>query len=151
MTRKSEYELYLEQVNKLTERRQAVSTIYLTVNTAIVGAMALIFGDIQMQEWGRQLSSLALMVAGVAACDLWRRLIRQYSDLLGWWYERLRELEKGDLESTALITKEFEEFYGPKAGKKRFGMTRYEIGLTWLFTITYVVFGLAMLVILVLS
>lgn len=151
MTQKSEYELYLEQVNKLAERRQAVSTIYLTVNTAIVGAMALIFRDIQMQEWGRQLSSLALMTAGIAACDLWRRLIRQYSDLLGWWYERLRELEKGELASAALITKEFEEFYGPKVGKKRFGMTRYEIGLTWLFTVAYIVFGLVMLVILILS
>lgn len=87
-----EYSLFLEQVNKLTERRQKVTATYLSVNAAIVGAIAFVLKDVQMISWGKHLSALMLLIAGVIICDLWRRLIRQYSTLLGWWYTQLRAI-----------------------------------------------------------
>ncbi|RLC88459.1 MAG: hypothetical protein DRI79_07765, partial [Chloroflexi bacterium] len=82
LTDSDEYQLFLGQVNKLTERRQAVTTAYLSVNAAIVGALAFLFKDVQMPGWAQQASALVLLMSGIIACDLWRRLIAQYRSLL---------------------------------------------------------------------
>lgn len=82
-----------------------------------------------------------LLIAGIASCGLWRRLLSRYSALLGWWYARLRELENAAPNSSALIYREHTELYQQTAGKKPFSMTRHEVGLTWLFTAVHLLFG----------
>ena len=151
MKKEIEYQLFLDQVNKLTERRQAVTATYLSVNAAIVGAVAFIFKDVDMLEGGRQASALVLLISGLVACDLWRRLINQYSTLLEWWYEQLRALEDVMTESSKLLTREHDDLYGGKSGKAPIGLTRYEVRLTRLFTLVYVAFGLVILLALVFS
>jgi len=151
LTVNEEYQIFLEQVNKLTERRQAVTRTYLSVNAAVIGAMAFLFRDIQMPGWAQWVSALFLLLCGVVACDLWRRLIAQYSTLLGWWYEQLRALEDAMSESNKLITREYDELYLKKQGKVRIGLTRYETRLTWLFTVLYVAFCLSLLITLILD
>jgi len=146
-----EYKLFLNQVNKLTDRRQNVTTVYLTVNSAIVGALAFLFKDVQMPSWAYPASAAILLVSGVAACSLWRRLISQYSVLLGWWYEQLRDIETAMPNSRALLTEEYEALYGGGQSQPRVGLTRYEIRLTWLFTVLYASFGLALLVTVILK
>ncbi len=147
----NEYKLFLEYVIKMTERRGSVTSTYLSVNAAIAGAIALIFKDIEVELWGQQLAGFALLLAGVVACILWRILIRQYSTLLGWWYEKLRILETEIPDSAQLLSKEYADLYkiGPK--KTTIGLTRYETRLTWLFTIIYGAFGLVILVLFIAS
>jgi len=151
MTNGKEYEIFLEWINKLTERRQTVTTIYLSVNTAIVGLIAFLLKDYSLSEWIQQASVLVLLVSGVIACDLWRRLITQHSALIGWWYEQLRGLEDAMLESNKLLTREYQVLYLEKQSKTRIGLTRYETRLTWLFTVLYAALGLAILPSLILS
>ncbi len=146
MTPDDEYQLYLEQVNKLAERRQNVTSTYLTVNTAIVGAVAFLFKDGYIPGWSQQVTVLVLFVAGIVVCDLWRRLIKQYSQLLSWWFKQLHLLEDKMVESSKLIKREYEALYKKKKGRPPIGLTRYETGLTWVFTGMYVVFGLAIVV-----
>ena len=141
-----EYPLFLEQVNKLTERRQRVTATYLSVNAAIIAAIAFVLKDVQMIEWGRQLSALMLLIAGVIVSDLWRRLIGQYSVLLGWWYEQLRTLEENIPESSKLLTKEYQDLYWARNTKIPIGLTRYETRLTWIFTTIYAIFALVIVV-----
>jgi hypothetical protein len=145
MTLDDEYKLFLKQTNELTSRRQSVTTAYLSVNAAIVGALAFLFKDGYMPDWPQQASALVLFLAGVVACDLWRRLILQYSTLLKWWYRHLRGLEDRLPKSSSLISKEYQDLYVEQTGKVRVGLTRYEIGLTWLFTGVYVVFFFSIL------
>lgn len=145
MTKDGEYKLFLEYVNKLMERRQMVTTTYLSVNAAIVGALAFLLKDVPMPHWAYQVSALALLFAGVIACDLWRRLIIQYKTLLSWWYGQLRDLEDRMPENTKLVNREYEALYLVKIDKKRVGLTRYETRLTWIFTALYVGFGLSLL------
>ncbi len=151
MKKETEYKLFLDQVNKLIERRQTVTATYLSVNAAIVGAVAFIFKDIDTLEGGEQVSALVLLVSGLVACDLWRRLINQYSALLKWWYEQLRALEDAMPESSKLLTKEYDDLYGGKSGKAPIGLTRYEVRLTRLLTVVYVAFGFVILVALFVS
>jgi hypothetical protein len=118
------------------------------VNAAILGALAFLFKDGQMPGWSHGVSALLLFLAGMVACDLWRRLLKQHSTLLSWWYERLRTLETAMPECSKLVTREYEELYTAPRGRGHVGLTRYETGLTWLFTALYAAFGLALLVVL---
>jgi len=146
----TEYALFLEQAGKLAERRQSVTSTYLTVNAAVVGAIAFILKDVQMVAWEQQLAALLLLIVGIVACSLWRRLIAQHSALLRWWYERLRVLEEAMPESSRLLTQEYQDLYVAQRGRVRIGLTRHEVRLTWLFTAAYAIFGLVILALLVL-
>ncbi len=146
-----EYQVFLGQVNILTERRQLVTTTYLSVNTAIVGAMAFLFKDGQLGVWTQQASVLVLLTAGLIACSLWRRLIVQYNTLLGWWYAQLRDLEAAMPSSQKLLTREYHALYAKKPNRAPVGLSRYETRLAWLFTLLYFAFGAAIVVTLVLS
>lgn len=151
MTLTDEYELFLSHVYKLAERRQTVTTTYLSVNAALTGAIAFLFKDGQLSGLAPQISVLTLLLSGIVACSLWRIQITYYSKLMGWWYEQLRTLEETLQNSRKLITKEYHDLFIRKQGKGAIGITRYEISLTWLFTIIYLVFGLAILITIILK
>jgi hypothetical protein len=144
-----EYKLFLHHVVGLTERRQAVTTTYLSVNIALTAAVAFLFKDGQLSGWVEQVSTLALLAAGIYASSLWRKLIGQYSTLIGWWYEQLRGLEDGMFEGSKSLTKEYDRWHSENQGRAAVGLTRYETGLTWLFTVVYVLFFVGTLVALI--
>lgn len=146
MQKEAEYTLFLELVSKLAERRQAMTSTYLSVNAAIIGAVAFLFKDAELPGWQQQVAVLILFGAGIVACDLWRRLLNQYKTLLGWWYKRLHFLEDAMPECSSLIKQEYDNLYATKKGRPRLGLSRYEIRLTWLFTTLYVAFALAIVV-----
>ncbi len=151
VTRTDEYELFLGHVYKLAERRQTTTATYLSVNAALTGVLAFLFKDGHLSGSISLVSALILLFSGVVACGLWRRLITHYSALIDWWYKQLREMEDIIPNSSKLIIKEYKELFIDKKGKGPIGITRYETSLTWLFTIIYLVFGLAILVLLILS
>jgi hypothetical protein len=145
-----EFRLALDQIDKLTQRRQSITTTYLSVNAALTGAIAFLFKDGSLPGITSQVSVLALLFSGVVACGLWRRLIMHYSTLTDWWYEQIRSLENKLTESSKLITKEYQDLYFKAKGRKKMRITPYETALTWLFTAIYLIFGLAILVMLIL-
>jgi hypothetical protein len=146
-----EYRLALDQSNKLADRRQTITATYLSVNAAITGAVAFLFKDGRLPDISSQVTVLALLLSGVVACGLWRRIIKHYSTQMGWWFEQIRSMESQLPDgSNKLFTKEYQELYFKQSGKKDSRITPYEINLTWLFTTIYVVFGMAILVAIIL-
>ncbi len=141
----NDFAMLMEQIRHLNDRRQTVTATYLSVNAALIGLMAFLFKDGQVPTISAQISFLALLVSGVVACSLWRRLIAQLSTLIDWWYQQLRLLEMDDPQSKKLITREYQELYTQKKGKAAIGLTRYETALTWLFTVIYIIFCLIIL------
>ena len=141
----NDFAMLMEQIRHLNDRRQTVTATYLSVNAALIGLMAFLFKDGQVPTISAQISFLALLVSGVVACSLWRRLIAQLSTLIDWWYQQLRLLEMDDPQSKKLITREYQELYTQKKGKAVIGLTRYETALTWLFTVIYIIFCLIIL------
>ena len=141
----NDFAMLMEQIRHLNDRRQTVTATYLSVNAALIGLMAFLFKDGQVPTLSAQISFLALLVSGVVACSLWRRLIAQLSTLIDWWYQQLRLLEMDDPQSKKLITREYQELYTQKKGKAVIGLTRYETSLTWLFTVIYIIFCLIIL------
>ncbi|MCB8982146.1 MAG: hypothetical protein H6657_32495 [Ardenticatenaceae bacterium] len=146
-----QYSMFFSHVNMLIDRRQNITTIYLSVNTAVLGIIAFIFQNqgAHPLDWTKHIPTIGFCLAGLVACDLWRRSIKQYRALLDWWYSQLRALESGFDEKLRLLTKEFEELYKAERENKpattRIGLSRYEIRLTWLFSTIYLVFGISIL------
>lgn len=145
MEKQFEYQLLFDHINRLTERRQNVTTIHLSVNAAIIGAMSFIIKDITTLQWQLKISLIVLLSAGIISCDLWRRLIYQYRTLLAWWYGQLRQYENDNNDVLKVITNEYNDLYCDKGQKPRLGITKYEIGLAGLFMSLYILFGIAIL------
>lgn len=140
------YRMALAHVETLTERRQAVTPIYLTVNTAILAAMGFLVKDSHLQPGALNASVLLMLVAGLIACWIWHSLLKQYQILLRWWYELLREYEVNMSDENQMITREYKALYQPTSEKKhpRIGMTKYEIHLVYVLIGLYVVFGISL-------
>jgi hypothetical protein len=144
-------EIAIAQINGLLQRRQSITTTYLTVCTALSGGVALLFKDGHLQGMAQTVSVVFLLAAGIAATELWRRLILQYRALLNWWYSRLREIEPHPVECVGLFTREYSELYSEGNSEAVIGLTRYEVTLTWLFTTMYLVFIIGLTVLLILD
>lgn len=135
LTKEREYEIFLDHVDKMTDRRPGITTTYMSVNTAIVGLLAVVLASKELDAQGRVFILFALSLSGIIACNLWRKLVSEYEILLNWWYLQLRSIESELSEGSGLLNKEYSELY--VVSSKRAGMTKYEIGLTRLFIFLY--------------
>src|SRR5262245_22467297 len=99
-----------DRTQRLSERRQTTSQTYLTINTAIFGALAFLIKDSGLQGWILILVSLPLFAVGLLACITWYRILLKLEAIIGWNYEQLREVELKVPKSQLTINKEWEEF-----------------------------------------
>lgn len=141
-----EYEFFGKWIQNLSERRQAASQTYLTVNTAIFTVLAFLVKDAGFRGWGLVLVSLPLFVGGAMACLIWQRIINDYRQIIGWHYEQLRGMEETLEDSSQVFTKEWEAFFLPHQGKKRFGFSRLEIWLPRSFLTLYAIYTVGLVV-----
>jgi hypothetical protein len=150
MIKFDEYQMFSEHVQRLSERRQSASQIYLTVNTAAFGVLAFLVKDAGFRGWGLVAVSVPLFVVGTMACVVWYRIIVQFRDVIGWHYEQLRAMEAGLDGSARIYTKEWERFYqplgGPSRGKERYGFSRLEAWLPRLLVALYAIYAMGLIV-----
>lgn len=142
---RDELKIAFEHVEKLLDRRQSITSFYLSVNAAIATVIGLLLKDSQLKQEWLVVSILGMLGAGLGACWIWRSLLRQYERLLDWWYARLREMEAAMPDSAKLITREYQDLYvsAPKApAKRRLSMTQRELTLNWIITGVYAAFGI---------
>jgi hypothetical protein len=141
----NEYQLTIDHVEKLLDRRQFTTSFYLSVNTAISAGIGLLFRNNQNIDIWLSGSILLLLGAGFIACWIWRTLLLQYKILLAWWYSRIRELETSVPDLAQLMTHEYLDLYEADAHRqanKRIGLTKQEVSLTWVFTGLYSIFAI---------
>lgn len=137
-----------EHIEKLLDRRQNITSFYLSVNAGILAVIGLLLKDAQLATGWLEISVLTLLAAGLIACWIWRSLLQQYDVLIGWWYARLREIEASTSDSLKLIAREYQELYieiKNRMPHKRLGLTKQELALNWLFVSLYLSFALGIL------
>jgi hypothetical protein len=140
MDKFEEYKLLNERAQKLSERRQTTTQTYLTINTAIFGAVAFLLKDSGLHGWALVLISVPLLCVGVLACSIWLGIANKLENFLDWQYDRLREMELEMPGNAMILTRENKEFYEPvPGGKKKFSFTLQE---AWLPKLLMVLFGL---------
>jgi hypothetical protein len=135
-----------DRTQRLSERRQTTSQTYLTINTAILGALAFLIKDSGLQGWSLILVSVPLFGVGLLACVTWYRIILKLESILGWNYEQLREVERKVPKSHLTINKEWEQFFKEK-GDERFSFSGLESQLPKLLIALYAVYGLSLAIV----
>ena len=144
MTSFDEYRLFVESTQFLTERRQAATRTFLTINTGIFAVLAFLVRDVGFRGWGLVLVALPLFLTGALACLIWHAMIQQYKALIAWRYDQLQAMERLLEPCYRMYNREWEDFFRPRAGKERFGFSRLEVWLPRLFLLLYLVYGLGL-------
>jgi hypothetical protein len=72
-----EYKLHLERVQKLSERRQTTSQIYLTLSTAIFGTISFLIKDSGLHNWALVGTAIPLFLVGILACNIWLQILKR--------------------------------------------------------------------------
>ncbi len=144
MDKFEEYKFFAESTQHLSERRQTTTQTYLTVNTAIFAILAFLVKDAGFRGWELVAVSLPLFAVGVLACLIWRSIISQYKDLIGWRYKQLKAMEQALSGSHQMYVKEDEEFFQDQPKAKVISFSGKEIWLPYLCLILYVVYGIGL-------
>lgn len=137
-----EYQLFVDDTQRATERRQAVNNIYLSVNSLLLGAVALL---VQLGGLDKPLFLpivILIAVAGLFICGDWRRLIKSYRAYLNLRFDILRGMEDGFDNSVQMYHKE-----ASKLGYSdpHHGFYKIEINLPIMFGVLYVVGALILI------
>ncbi|KAF0109215.1 MAG: hypothetical protein FD146_259 [Anaerolineaceae bacterium] len=142
-----EYKLLNERAQKLSERRQNTTQIYLTINTAIFGAVAFIVRDSGLSGWPLVLVALPLFAVGILACFIWLGIMNKIELFLDWQYDQLRNMEEEIPGSSKILNAENKKFYEPiKNGKKKFSFSLQEAWLPRLLIFLFILYASAMIV-----
>ncbi len=145
MDKFEEYKLLNERAQKLSERRQTTTQTYLTINTAIFGAVAFLIKDSGLRGGALVLIVLPLFLVGILACFIWLGIAKKLEKFLDWQYDRLREMEQEIPGNSMILTRENKEFYEPTPGKKKFSFTLQEAWLPRLLMILFSLYGALMI------
>lgn len=83
-----QYKLYVEMADRISQRRAAANTYFLSVNSAILAFVGYLTSkDSTENMW-------MLAVAGIALCWLWKSLITSYRNLNTAKFKIIHEIEK---------------------------------------------------------
>jgi hypothetical protein len=146
MNRSEEYKFFSDGTQKLADRRQATTQVYLSVNTAIFALIAFLLRDVGVEGRLQALLTLPLFAVGVFACLVWYKLIAGYKRLISWRYDQLMAMEKTLPDSYQMYCKEQQRFFGSQDNKEKFGFSRLEVWLPQVILALYIVYGGAFLV-----
>lgn len=146
MDKFDEYKFFTERVQHRSERRQNASQLYLTINTAIFGIVALLLKDSGLHGWNLAIATLPLFVVGVLVCVVWMRIIFEFKKVIGWHYDQLREMEKHIEGSFHMHIKEWEKFFKPARNKKGFSFSDLEAWMPSIFIGIYIIYAIGMII-----
>ena len=141
MDKYDEYKYFGEHILHQSQRRQNFSQIYLTVNTAIFGIMALLVKDSGLHSLNLVLANLPLFVVGLLACVVWVMTIIRFKKIIGWYYEQLRAMETGIKGSYKFYTREWNLF----SQKPKSSFSDLEAVMPKIFIGLYLVYAVGMI------
>lgn len=120
----SQWKTCVEMANSVSQRRDAMNKIFITLNLAIVTTVSVTW-DLKM---------FFILVVGMATCVIWLLFIRNYRELNTEKFKVINAIEQ------RLPVKPFnEEWKGLKANQKYMDGTRLEKVLPCVFIAIYVV------------
>lgn len=92
-----EYKLFIEDTARFSERRQTVTNIYVSVNSALIGLVIFLVKDAGLTNWWMLAAIMPLIVIGIVVCSFWYRLLDFYRRLLDFRFKQLEAMERSPL------------------------------------------------------
>ncbi|MBN8655465.1 MAG: hypothetical protein J0M11_06990 [Anaerolineae bacterium] len=146
MNRFDEYKYFGDRALYQSQRRQNASQLFLTVNTAIFGAIALLTRDSGLHGWVLVISIAPLFAVGVSACIIWISIISRFKKIIGWYYQQLREMENDIKGSYKFFTKEWSAFSKLDKRKVQTTFSDLETFMPMIFIGLYLIYGIGLCV-----
>jgi hypothetical protein len=134
-----QYKLYVEMADRISSRRQAANTFFLSINTLLVTAA----GYAKSADSELVFFHLLTAAAGLIICYCWYRLVLSYKDLNSAKFKVIHEIERFlplklyDGEWDAVGRGEVKALYHP--------FTDIEIRIPWIFFALYLTLILSLL------
>ena len=133
-----QYKLYVESIEKTSDRRQHANNYFITINTALISLIGLSF-QIKIFENLAVIKSVLAFV-GIVICFIFWHLIRSYKQLNTGKFAVIHEIEKHL--PLALYKYEWEILGEGKDNKKYYPFSHIELLIPWVFGIIYALLGL---------
>ena len=128
----AQWQTCVEMANSVSQRRDVMNNIFVTLNLAIVAAVSI--------TW--DIKSLFILIAGIVVCSIWLLFIRNYKLLNEEKFNVINTLEM------RLPVKPFnDEWNKLKSNKKYKNSTKLENTLPIMFIVLYVIAIIAIIVI----
>ena len=133
----SQYKLYIESVEKISDRRQHTNSYFITINTALISLIGLacqikLFDNIL---WVK----LLLSFIGIIICIVFSYLIKSYKQLNSGKFTVIHEIE----EKLPLVLYKYEwAILGKGEDKKKYyPFSHIELLIPWVFGSIYLILG----------
>lgn len=132
-----QYKLYVDSVEKTSDRRQHANNYFITINTALISLIGLSF-QIKFFE---NLAGIKFVLAllGIIICVIFWFLIRSYKQLNTGKFAVIHEIEKHL--PLAVYKYEWEILGEGKDNKKYYPFSHVELLIPWVFGIIYALLG----------
>src|SRR5436305_1080170 len=88
------YPLYVAEAGRLGDRRQNANAFYMSINSALVGAIAVLAEQSGLTSLRFLVFEIIIASAGLLFSRQWLRILRLYGRLLNFRFEKLRQLEE---------------------------------------------------------
>jgi len=133
-----QYKVYIESIEKISDRRQNANNYFITINTALISLIGL-FCQLKIIEhifWMK----LIIATVGVMICVIFWFLIRSYKQLNTGKFKVLHEIELRL--PLALYQYEWEILGEGKNRKIYYPFSHIELFIPWVFGALYVIIGI---------
>lgn len=137
----SQYRLYVESVEKISDRRQNANNYFITINTVLISFLGILFQAKLLESipWVKSLVS----VVGIIICGIFWFLLRSYKQLNTGKFKVIHEIEQKL--PLGLFDYEWEVLKKGKNSKVYFPFSHIEMVIPWVFGAVYVVLGVLFL------
>ena len=133
-----QYKLYVESIEKTSDRRQHANNYFITINTALISLIGLSF-QIKIFENLAFIKSILALV-GIIVCIVFWYLIRSYKQLNTGKFDVVHKIEEHL--PLALYKYEWEVLGKGEDNKKYYPFSHIELIIPWVFGIIYALIGL---------
>lgn len=133
-----QYKLYVESIEKTSDRRQHANNYFITINTALISLIGLSFQIKIFENLSFVKSILALV--GIIVCIVFWYLIRSYKQLNTGKFAVVHKIEEHL--PLALYKYEWEVLGKGEDNKKYYPFSHIELIIPWVFGIIYALLGL---------
>jgi len=125
-----EYKLFVEDTARFSDRRQSVSNFIVAVNGLLVGTVALIITNSDRRALYLFPVGVLLLLAGIAVCCAWLKLIRRYKEMINFRCNQLEAIESQIADSHRMYRNIRWKFKDPS-------FSDLEQWLPWVFIVLY--------------
>lgn len=133
-----QYKLYVESIEKTSDRRQHANNYFITINTALISLIGLSF---QIKILGNlSFVKPILALVGIIVCIVFWYLIRSYKQLNTGKFAVVHKIEEHL--PLALYKYEWEVLGKGEDNKKYYPFSHIELIIPWVFGIVYALLGL---------